>query len=108
MHRRRGCDTFDKTEIIQKWAEGGTAPERIVDSKKAAGNVIRTSPLSNDPTVAKFKGSEDTEDEVNFVCTNEAAGGTRRLDALYLGDYLTGTQITMHSKPAPGEGWRFH
>jgi feruloyl esterase len=58
---------------LEEWVEKGTAPERLVASKfnndqVPAQGVKMTRPLCAFPKVAQYKGSGDTNDEVNFVC----------------------------------------
>lgn len=61
---------------IEQWVEKGVAPSQIIatkyvnDSKPAEG-VKMTRPLCPYPQVAKYKGSGDTNDAANFVCSPE-------------------------------------
>jgi feruloyl esterase len=66
-----GCDTFEKLGPIEQWVENGKAPEQILASKVIKGKVIRTRPLCAYPKVAKYKGTGDINDAVNFVCTEQ-------------------------------------
>jgi feruloyl esterase len=66
-----GCDTFDKLAELDRWVETGKAPERIVASKLQGGKVIRTHPLCAYPEVARYKGTGDMNDAVNFDCVNK-------------------------------------
>jgi feruloyl esterase len=59
---------------LELWVEQGTAPARIVATKynndrNPAEGVKMTRPLCAFPNVAKYKGSGDTNDAANFVCT---------------------------------------
>lgn len=63
-----GCDTFDKLGVIDKWVEGGPAPDRIVAMKSTDSKV--THPICAYPKVARYKGSGELTDAESFVCTN--------------------------------------
>ena len=63
-----GPDTFDMVSALERWVEGGKAPERVVASKGAAGKVIRTRPLCPYPQVARYKGTGSIDAAENFVC----------------------------------------
>ena len=59
---------------LELWVEQGTAPARIIATKykndrNPAEGTMMTRPLCAFPNVAKYKGSGDTNDAVNFVCT---------------------------------------
>lgn len=59
---------------LEQWVERGQAPAEViatkyVDDHKATG-VKMTRPLCPYPAIAKYKGSGDTNDEANFVCSN--------------------------------------
>ena len=64
-----GCDTFDKLSVIDAWVDRGEAPERIVASKFDDGKLQRTRPLCAYPAVARYKGTGDTKDAANFICS---------------------------------------
>ena len=64
-----GCDTFDKLGELDQWVQTNKAPDRIVASKVANGNIIRTHPLCAYPMVAKYKGTGDTDNADNYVCS---------------------------------------
>jgi feruloyl esterase len=72
-----GPTHFDVIEQIDKWVDGGPAPERIVaseyDSPAILGpapkaKLVRTRPLCAWPKVAHYKGSGSTDDAANFAC----------------------------------------
>jgi feruloyl esterase len=63
-----GCDTFDKLGELDHWVESSKAPERIVASKLVGGKVVRTHPICAYPEVARYRGSGDLNDAVNFEC----------------------------------------
>jgi feruloyl esterase len=58
---------------LERWVEKGIAPSAIIATKKAGGDsgksVKMTRPLCPYPQVAKYKGSGDSNDAGNFVCT---------------------------------------
>lgn len=59
---------------LEQWFEQGIAPTRIIATKyhndrNPSQGVKMTRPLCAFPSVAKYKGSGDTNDAVNFVCT---------------------------------------
>ncbi len=58
---------------LQSWVEQGQAPERIVATKYPLDDQTKlpamTRPLCVFPKVAEYKGSGDTTDASNFVCT---------------------------------------
>ena len=61
---------------LEQWVEKGIAPSAIIATKKAAGDsgksVKMTRPLCPYPQVAKYKGSGDSNDASNFVCSTES------------------------------------
>jgi hypothetical protein len=68
----------DLTVAIERWVEGGVAPNEIIASKRQSNDpksaVTRTRPLCPYPLVARYKGSGNTDDAANFVCAKEQAG----------------------------------
>jgi Tannase and feruloyl esterase len=61
---------------LERWVEHGKAPRAIIASKSAgpsepAGGAEMTRPLCPYPEEAKYKGSGDTNEAANFVCTVE-------------------------------------
>jgi len=61
---------------LEDWVEKGNAPAQMIATKYAAGvkprRVLMTRPLCPYPQIAKYKGAGDTNDAVNFVCTDVA------------------------------------
>ncbi len=61
---------------LEQWVEKGIAPSAIIATKKAGGDsgksVKMTRPLCPYPQVAKYKGSGDSNDASNFVCSTES------------------------------------
>ena len=66
-----GPNTFDTVSALEQWVEKGKAPERLVASHAANGNVDRTRPLCPYPQVAHYKGSGSIDDEANFTCKTQ-------------------------------------
>jgi feruloyl esterase len=62
----------DILSALERWVEGGVAPERIVAVKyvgnQPAQGVERTRPLCAYPKVAVYKGTGSTQNEANFEC----------------------------------------
>ncbi len=64
-----GPDSVDWMAAIAAWTEKGTAPERLIATKKGAeGAVVRTRPLCVYPQRAVHNGSGSTDEAANFVC----------------------------------------
>jgi Tannase and feruloyl esterase len=61
-----GASDFDHMNVIVKWVEDGVAPDRVV-----AKRGTRTHPLCPYPKVAKYNGSDSTDDAANFSCAAE-------------------------------------
>lgn len=60
--------TFDVGAELRRWVQTGKAPDRIVISGVAEGNVVRTRPLCPYPQVATYTGTGSTNDAGNFTC----------------------------------------
>jgi feruloyl esterase len=59
---------------LEQWVEKGTAPATIIASKYAGEELQRpkmTRPLCAYPQSAKYKGSGDPNDAINFSCVAE-------------------------------------
>jgi hypothetical protein len=60
---------------LEQWVEKDVAPGNLIVSKVARGasgtRVEETRPLCVYPQVAKYKGTGDTNDAANFVCSRE-------------------------------------
>lgn len=63
-----GTSAFDMLEPLDRWADKGIAPEKVIASHLANGAVDRTRPLCPYPTEAQWKGTGSTDDAANFVC----------------------------------------
>ena len=63
-----GPSAFDKVGPLEQWVEHGKAPETLVASHAADGNVDRTRPLCPYPQVAKYKGTGSIDEAANFTC----------------------------------------
>ena len=63
-----GPNTFDKAGTLDRWVEGGIAPDRIIASHSSNGRIDRTRPLCPYPQVARHTGTGSIDDASNFVC----------------------------------------
>jgi feruloyl esterase len=63
-----GPDEVDTLTPLAEWVEKGTAPERLVASRRLAGSVVRTRPLCPYPMVARYRGTGDSDDAASFDC----------------------------------------
>ena len=63
-----GPDRNDAVTAMIDWVEKKKAPDSIVASKVANGQVVRTRPLCPYPQVAKYKGQGSIDDAANFSC----------------------------------------
>ena len=63
-----GPSIFDMVGPLDQWVEHGQAPERVLASHRASGQVDRTRLLCPYPQVAKYKGTGSIDDAANFVC----------------------------------------
>jgi feruloyl esterase len=69
-----GPNTFDMMTAIERWVEGGIAPNQVrATITKPTANLDRSRPLCPYPEVAVYKGSGSTDDSVNFTCQLVAA-----------------------------------
>jgi feruloyl esterase len=62
----QALDRFDMLTAIVDWVEKGKAPDRIIATGRAYPG--RSRPLCPWPEFARYTGSGDSEDEVNFEC----------------------------------------
>ncbi len=67
-----GPNSFDMLSQLERWAERGAAPERILATKYRDDDprrgVLRTRPLCAYPGSAHYRGSGNTDDARNFTC----------------------------------------
>ena len=63
-----GPSSFDMLEPLDRWADKGIAPEKVIASHLTNGTVDRTRPLCPYPAEAKWNGTGSTDDAANFVC----------------------------------------
>jgi feruloyl esterase len=68
-----GPNLFDTLSVLEKWVEGGVAPDAIpathfVNNNPALG-VDRTMPLCAFPEEAQYRGSGDVNSAANWACT---------------------------------------
>jgi Tannase and feruloyl esterase len=65
-----GGPKFGVFDALVDWVEKGVPAENVTATKYSPDNkVIMTRPLCPYPALAKYKGSGDTNDAANFVCT---------------------------------------
>jgi len=76
---RPGPEHYDMLGELDRWVEGGPAPERVVTRQfekpptpffpvDLSAKVERTRPLCAWPKVAHYSGTGSTDDEANFAC----------------------------------------
>jgi feruloyl esterase len=53
---------------LERWREGGTAPDAIIANHVTGGNVDMSRPLCPYPQVAVYKGTGSTNDAASFSC----------------------------------------
>ncbi len=63
-----GTDQFNKMGVVERWREGGTAPETIIAEHVSGNTVDMTRPLCAYPQVAVYKGVGSTNDAASFTC----------------------------------------
>ena len=64
-----GPNTFDMVTALERWVEGGIAPNQITATiSRPSANLERSRPLCPYPEVAIYKGSGSTDDAANFSC----------------------------------------
>lgn len=64
-----GPDSVEWIDQIAAWTEKGTAPERVIASKRGQDGIpVRTRPLCAYPQRAVYTGNGSTDDAANFVC----------------------------------------
>lgn len=64
-----GTDEFDKIGALDTWVETNAPPAQILAAHKTKGVVDKTRPLCPYPETARYKGSGNTNDAANFVCS---------------------------------------
>ena len=62
-----GATEVDWLAIIVQWVEHGTAPDKIIASKREHGNTTARRPLYPYPTTAVYKGSGDPASADSFA-----------------------------------------
>jgi feruloyl esterase len=64
-----GPNTFDMLTALERWVEGGLAPNQVTASiTRPSAMLDRSRPLCPYPEVAVYKGSGSTDDSTNFTC----------------------------------------
>jgi tannase/feruloyl esterase len=67
-----GPNTFDMLTALERWVEGGIAPDQIAASiTRPTAMLDRSRPLCPYPQVAVYKGSGSTDDAMNFACRGQ-------------------------------------
>jgi len=66
-----GPASFDMLAALEQWVEKGKAPDSIPAAHVTNGQPDRTRILCPYPQVASYKGTGDTNDAANFVCTSQ-------------------------------------
>jgi feruloyl esterase len=64
-----GPDQVHWMAALERWREGGKAPDRIEAARVVGNRVEMTRPLCPYPQVARYTGSGSTNDSRNFVCS---------------------------------------
>jgi feruloyl esterase len=65
-----GTSNFDMVTELEHWVERKQPPASILASHLTDGKVDRTRPLCPYPQSATYKGSGNTDDAANFVCSD--------------------------------------
>jgi feruloyl esterase len=63
-----GPDQNDAVTAVIDWVEKGKAPDTLVASKVANGQVVRSRPLCPYPQVARYKGEGSIDEAASFSC----------------------------------------
>jgi hypothetical protein len=53
---------------LERWVEAGIAPDKIIATKYAGKDVVRTRPLCPYPKVARYLGTGSTDEATSFTC----------------------------------------
>ena len=68
----------DVLSALEAWVELGIAPESIVAAKYVNGNpalgVARTRPICAYPQIARWTGTGNPDEAINFVCVDSRRG----------------------------------
>jgi tannase/feruloyl esterase len=64
-----GPDQVHWMAPLERWREGGKAPDRLEAARVAGNRVEMTRPLCPYPQVAKYSGTGSTNDAQNFACS---------------------------------------
>jgi feruloyl esterase len=56
------------SSALERWVETGIPPDKIIATKYAGKDVVRTRPLCPYPQVARYSGTGSTDDAANFKC----------------------------------------
>lgn len=58
----------DLLMALDRWVEGGAAPDRLIATRVVGGAAVRTRPLCPHPRVATYSGTGSTDDAASFSC----------------------------------------
>jgi feruloyl esterase len=64
-----GPADFDVVTVLERWRDGGVAPDAITATRSSHGAIVRSRPLCPYPKVAKYRGSGSTDEAANFACS---------------------------------------
>jgi feruloyl esterase len=60
-------------DALVDWVEKGVPAEDVIATKYTPDNkVMMTRPLCSYPSIAKYKGTGDTNDAANFACSKDS------------------------------------
>jgi len=73
-----GPNQFDTLTALEQWVEKGVAPDKLIASHVTNGKVDRTRPLCLYPTVARWKGTGNSDEAANFSCVSPDAAPAKK------------------------------
>jgi feruloyl esterase len=74
-----GPDRANLMTTLVRWVEQGTAPDRIIATKRQGDKETRTRPLCPYPQVAKYDGRGSMDEAASFSCSaSQSAPATRQ------------------------------
>jgi len=65
-----GLNDIAPFESIETWVEKGIPPEKIIANRVENGVTRMTRPVCPYPEVARYNGAGDSNDAVNFSCSD--------------------------------------
>lgn len=90
MRRRHGTVNVRPPYPTGEVGRTGTAPDVILATKRADGEIVRTRPVFSYPRVARYDGSGNIDAAENFVATMPTVLPDDRAD--WLGSFRPGNQ----------------